>query len=74
MAKEEKKDCCETKNICKACPKGNGGGAVYGFGLIGALVYYIGHATTFTAGLLGVLKAIVWPAMFVWHLFTFLKM
>jgi hypothetical protein len=36
--------------------------AVYGLGLIGAAVYYISTATTFWMGVLGFLKAIVWPA------------
>ncbi len=40
-----------------------GGDAVYGLGLIGALIYYIQHATTFGMGLLGLGKAIVWPAL-----------
>lgn len=31
---------------------------VYGLGIIGALVYYIGHATSFWMGLFGVVKAI----------------
>lgn len=44
-------------------------GAVYGLGLIGAAVYYIVHATCFWAGVLGVLKAIVWPAFFVYETF-----
>lgn len=42
-------------------------GAVYGMGLIGAVVYYIGHATSFGMGVLGFLKALVWPAMLVYH-------
>lgn len=50
-----------------------GGGAVYGFGLIGALVYYIQHASTFSEGLLGVLKAIVWPALLIYKLLELLK-
>lgn len=37
-------------------------GAVYGLGFIGALVYFIGAAGSFGAGVLGVLKAVVWPA------------
>jgi len=41
--------------------------AIYGFGLIGALVYYISHATGFWVGLFGVFKAIVWPAFFVFE-------
>lgn len=43
-------------------------GQVYGLGFIGALVYYIQHTDTFWMGVLGVLKAIVWPAFLVYHL------
>lgn len=42
-----------------------GAGAVYGLGFIGAAVYYIQQATTFGEGLLGFLKAIVWPAFLI---------
>lgn len=42
-------------------------GAVYGLGLIGAAVYYIGHASSFGLGVLGFLKALVWPAMLVYR-------
>ena len=48
--------------------------AVYGLGLIGAMVYYLGHATTFWIGVLGFLKAIVWPAMLVFEALKFLNM
>ena len=51
-----------------------GGGAVYGLGLIGALVYYLQHASTFSEGLLGVLKAIVWPALLIYKIIELLKM
>jgi hypothetical protein len=51
-----------------------GGGAVYGLGLIGAAVYYIQHATGFGDGLLGLLKAIVWPAFLVYQAMAALKM
>ena len=37
---------------------GAAGGSIYGLGIIGALVYYIGHATTFGVGVVGVVKAI----------------
>lgn len=40
--------------------------ATYGFGVIGAAVYYLSHATTFWMGLLGLLKALVWPALLVY--------
>jgi hypothetical protein len=42
-------------------------GAVYGLGLIGASVYYISTATGFWMGVLGFLKAIVWPAFLVYE-------
>lgn len=48
--------------------------AVYGFGFIGALVYFLGHASSFWMGVLGVLKAIVWPAIFVYHIFAYLHL
>lgn len=50
-----------------------GGGAVYGLGLIGALVYFWQHANSFWSVIMGLLKAIVWPAILVWHFLSFLK-
>ena len=49
-------------------------GAVYGIGFIGALVYYIQHATSFGVGVFGILKAMVWPAIIVYKLLVFLHM
>ena len=48
-----------------------GGNAVYCLGLIGAAVYYIGSAATFGAGVIGFLKALVWPAFLVYYAFGF---
>lgn len=48
------------------------GGAVYGLGFIGAAVYFIGNAATFGVGVLGFLKAIVWPAILVYESLKFL--
>ncbi len=50
------------------------GQAVYGLGFIGALIYFIQHATTFWMGVLGVLKAMVWPAMIIYKVLETLKM
>jgi hypothetical protein len=49
-------------------------GAIYGLGLIGALVYFLSHATTFMMGVIGFLKAIVWPAILVYEAFKHLGM
>jgi len=52
----------------------HGSAAIYGLGFIGAAVYYISHATSFWMGVLGFLKAIVWPAFLVHGLLIFLGM
>jgi len=49
-------------------------GALYGFGFLGTLVYYIQHATSFAGGLIGILKAMVWPAVLIHRLFVYMKM
>ncbi len=41
--------------------------AVYGLGLIGAAIYFISQASTFWMGVLGFLKALVWPAFLVYE-------
>jgi hypothetical protein len=46
-------------------------GAVYGLGLIGAIIYYVSAASTFWAGALGILKALVWPAFLVYECLKF---
>ncbi len=49
-------------------------GAVYGLGFIGATVYFISQATGFWMGVLGFLKACVWPAFLVYEAFKFLAL
>lgn len=48
--------------------------AVYGLGLIGALVYYLQQASSFQEGAVGVFKAIFWPGFLVYELLGFLGM
>ena len=67
---EPKQDQSRTKVIYKNA----GSQPVYGLGFIGALIYYISQAPTFWAGVLGFLKAIVWPAMLVYEALKFLQM
>ncbi len=54
--------------------KGGVASGVYGLAFIGAAVYYIGHAATFWMGVLGFIKALVWPAILVYNVMKFLKM
>lgn len=51
-----------------------GSGAIYGIGILGALVYYLQHATTFMDGILGVFKAIFWPGVILYKVLDLLKM
>jgi hypothetical protein len=46
-----------------------GGNAVYGLGLIGALVFFWQQADSFGQYLLAILKALVWPAFLVYEAF-----
>ena len=48
--------------------EGAGGGAVYFLGFVGAAIYYIQAATGFWTGVVGLLKAFVWPAFLVYEL------
>lgn len=66
-----KNSCKNMKN--KMCGCGSGcGGAIYGLGFIGAAIYYISHAATFWIGVLGFLKALVWPAFVVYEALKYL--
>jgi len=49
-------------------------GGVYGLALIGSLVYYLQHATSFMGGVIGFFKALFWPAFLVYTLLSYLKM
>lgn len=68
----QQKETCHKHHSHKA--NAGAGGAVYGLGFIGALVYYFMTATTFAAGAIGFLKAIVWPAFLVYELMKYLSM
>lgn len=52
----------------KSCNTNGCGGAVYGLGFLGSSIYYISTATGFWVGVLGVLKAVIWPAFLVFEM------
>jgi hypothetical protein len=47
-------------------------GGAYFIAIVGAAVYFIQQAHSFGDGLLGVLKAIVWPGVLLYELLKFL--
>ncbi|MBT3720561.1 hypothetical protein HN789_00665 [archaeon] len=61
-SKKQESKCCTT-NVPGSCKDG----AIYCAGFIGALVYYISTATSFWMGVVGFFKALVWPAIIVFH-------
>ena len=60
--------CCESWGKDKCCC----GGVAYFLGIIGAAIYYISTATSFWVGVVGFLKALVWPVFLVFKLLKFL--
>lgn len=71
MAEEKVK---KEVNIVNKTKYGGGcGGAIYGIGLIGALVYFLQRSPTFLDGVLGIIKAIGWPALVVYKVLEMLK-
>jgi len=66
---------CKNKMFYRGKNSGGGAsGAIYGLGFVGAVVYFIQNSHTFINGAIGVLKAIIWPALLIFKLFTFFKM
>ena len=51
--------------------QGGSSETVYGLGLIGAWVYYIGRATTNQQRVRGFFKGFIWPAILVYKLLEF---
>ena len=66
MAKE-KEMCCGNQ-----WHKHAGCGGIYGLGFLGSAIYFISTATSFWMGVLGILKALVWPAFLVFDALKFL--
>lgn len=65
---KEKVVCCPSKWHHHS---GGAMGGFFGFlTFIGAAVYFVQQADTFWMGVLGVLKAIVWPAILIYEVFT----
>lgn len=51
-----------------------GGGAIYGLGVIGAIIYFLQHSNTFAQALWGIVQAIFWPAVIVYKVLELLKL
>ena len=49
-------------------------GGIYCLAFIGALIFFIQQASTFWEGVLGILKAAVWPAILIYKCLEFMSM
>ena len=68
--------CCQEKIVFKnhhGCHHGSSD-AIYGLGVIGALFYFLQNTSTLGAILLGIGKAIFWPALLMFKLLTALHL
>ncbi len=76
MNKENPSDCCKKEMFFKkhhGCKKTNSS-SIYGFGFVGALIYYVQGASTFGAVMFAIGKAIFWPAILLFKVFTLLQL
>lgn len=71
IEKEFQDDCCKPLRVNAKIHNHGCRGAFYGLGVIGAAVYFISTAAGFWTGVLGVLKALVWPAFVVYGILKF---
>jgi hypothetical protein len=67
-------ECCKEKMYCKKHHFYNHGNsnAIYGLSVIGALFYFLQNANTLEMVLIGIGKAIFWPAILMFKLLTYL--
>jgi hypothetical protein len=65
--KAPKMKCCSFNLEDKGC-----GGFAYFLGFIGAAIYYVSSSVGVWGGIVGVLKAAVWPAFLIHAVLTFI--
>ncbi|MFZ3301525.1 MAG: hypothetical protein WA152_02315 [Microgenomates group bacterium] len=69
----KKCECCEHKHHSHNYGGGNSGNAIYGLGVIGALFYFLQNVSGIEAVLMGIGKAVFWPAILMFKLLTYLQ-
>lgn len=77
---QEKEECCQGKFMSKGhhhgchCHGNANSGAIYGLGVVGALFYFLQNSVTFGMVMVGIGKAVFWPAILMFKLLTYLQM
>ncbi len=75
---EKKCECgcnCDNKKWWKHAKlwHGGGGGHIYGLGVLGALFYFLQNVNTFQLAVVGIFKALLWPALVIFKVLELLK-
>jgi hypothetical protein len=70
--KLEELECNNKKGVKKHV--GSGGSCIWFLGFVGSAVYYIQQASSFGSIVVGLLKALFWPAFLAYNLLKFLQM
>ena len=67
---------CKNKSKCKHhhCCGGSNASPIYCLSVIGALFYFLQNTNSFGEVIMGIGKAIFWPAMLMYKLLTYLQM
>lgn len=68
--KLKKKIAKKTKKLGKVEIKTSKSSGFYFLGFVGAAIFFVSHANGFWDGVLGFLKALVWPAFLVYQAFA----
>lgn len=72
VRKLEEMDCGDKSGKSKAYNAGTAGWFWF-LGGLGALAYFWQYVTSFSTGIVAIIKAFVWPAFLIFHFFKFLK-
>lgn len=71
---DQSMECCKEKMVFKHHHNNGSNNAIYGLGVVGALFYFLQNVNSFSAVMMGIGKAIFWPAILMFKLLTYLKM
>lgn len=58
----------------KVVNNSHSGSAIYALGIFGALVYFLQRADSFVAVIMGIVKAVVWPAVILYKSLELLQL
>jgi hypothetical protein len=67
-------ECCNKISRKWNCSGSSNQNPIYGLGVVGALFYFLQNANTIENVLIGIGKAVFWPAILIFKIFTTLQL